>query len=165
MVYFKLNDPDNNMSVVAIMSKEVTLIIFPAVSFNGTIRCSYALCEAVVPSPSTTTTIVLAVVTKAVVTLTVAMLLPTPKSIVAVPEVILDLLLNVAQSVEDKYPLTDSVALGILITGVVPPVDATGEVAVTEVTPVAPSSQEALVPSVFKYLPAFPACDGNDPLD
>jgi hypothetical protein len=44
------------------------------------------------------------------------------------------LLLNVFQSVLVKYPLTEVVAAGIDITGVVPPVDATGEVAVTDVT-------------------------------
>lgn len=52
---------------------------------------------------------------------------------VTVP-VVLDLLLNVFQSVDVKYPLTDVVAAGILITGVVPPVEATGAVAVTDVT-------------------------------
>ena len=58
---------------------------------------------------------------------------PVVPTEVTVP-VVLDLLLNVFQSVDVKYPLTDVVAAGILITGVVPPVEATGAVAVTDVT-------------------------------
>ena len=41
--------------------------------------------------------------------------------------------LNVVQSVEDKYPLTDVVACAIVILGVVPPLELKGDVAVTEV--------------------------------
>ena len=44
------------------------------------------------------------------------------------------LLLNVFQSVDVKYPLTDVVAAGMLIAGVVPPDETTGEVPVTAVT-------------------------------
>jgi len=44
------------------------------------------------------------------------------------------LLLNVVQSVEVKYPLTDAVAAAMLIAGVVPPDDTTGAVPVTDVT-------------------------------
>ena len=44
------------------------------------------------------------------------------------------LLLNVVQSVEVKYPLTDVVAAGMLIAGVVPPLETTGDVAETLVT-------------------------------
>ena len=41
---------------------------------------------------------------------------------------------NIFQSVEVKYPLTEVVAAGIDISGVVPPEDNIGEVAVTLVT-------------------------------
>ena len=44
------------------------------------------------------------------------------------------LLLNVFQSVDVKYPLTDVVAAGILIAGVAPPEETTGDVPVTAVT-------------------------------
>ena len=50
---------------------------------------------------------------------------------VTVPE---PLPLKVDQSVLVRYPLDDALAAGILITGVVPPVDCTGLVAVTDVT-------------------------------
>ena len=43
------------------------------------------------------------------------------------------LLLNVVQSVDVKNPLTDVVAAGIETTGVVPPDETTGDVAVTDV--------------------------------
>jgi hypothetical protein len=56
---------------------------------------------------------------------------PVPLTLVTVPE---PLLLNVFQSVLVKYPLTDVVAAGILIAGVTPPEDTTGEVPVTDVT-------------------------------
>ena len=54
-------------------------------------------------------------------------------TLVTVP-LVLDLLLKVFQSVLVRYPLTLVVAAGIAITGVVPPVEVTGLVAVTEVT-------------------------------
>ena len=54
-------------------------------------------------------------------------------TLVTVP-LVLDLLLKVVQSVLVRYPLTLVVAAGIAITGVVPPVEVTGLVAVTEVT-------------------------------
>jgi hypothetical protein len=57
-------------------------------------------------------------------------------TLVTVP-VLLVLLLNVFQSVLVRYPLADVVAGGMLITGVVPPVEATGAVAVTDETTVA----------------------------
>ena len=44
------------------------------------------------------------------------------------------LLLNVDQSVPERYPLTPPVAAGILMAGVVPPEDTTGDVPVTLVT-------------------------------
>jgi hypothetical protein len=56
---------------------------------------------------------------------------PVPLTEVTVPE---PLLLNVFQSVEVKYPLTDVVAAGMLIAGVVPPDETTGAVPVTDVT-------------------------------
>jgi hypothetical protein len=56
--------------------------------------------------------------------------------------------LNVFQSVEVRYPLADVVAAGILITGVVPPVDDTGAVAVTDVTP-----EDAVVETLTKSDP------------
>ena len=55
-------------------------------------------------------------------------------TLVTVP-VLLVLLLNVFQSVLVKYPLTDVVAAAILIAGVAPPLDTTGAVPVTDVTP------------------------------
>jgi hypothetical protein len=55
-------------------------------------------------------------------------------TLVTVPE---PLLLKVFQSVLVRYPLADVVAGGMLITGVVPPVEATGAVAVTDETLVA----------------------------
>jgi len=56
---------------------------------------------------------------------------PVPDTLVTEPE---PLLLKVFQSVDVKYPLTDVVAAGIEIVGVVPPLDATGDVAPTDVT-------------------------------
>jgi hypothetical protein len=44
------------------------------------------------------------------------------------------LLLNVFQSVLERYPLVDVVACVMLIAGDVPPEDTTGEVPVTDVT-------------------------------
>ena len=44
------------------------------------------------------------------------------------------LLLNVFQSVLDRYPLVVVLAAGILMSGIVPPDDTTGAVAVTAVT-------------------------------
>lgn len=52
-------------------------------------------------------------------------------TLVTVPE---PLLLNVVQSVLDRYPSTLPVALGMLIAGVVPPLDTTGAVPDTLVT-------------------------------
>jgi len=52
-------------------------------------------------------------------------------TLVTVPD---PLLLNVVQSVDDKYPSTDVVAFGIEIAGVVPPELTTGAVPVTLVT-------------------------------
>ena len=56
---------------------------------------------------------------------------PVPLTLVTVP---LPLPLKVFQSVEVRYPLALVVAAGMLITGAVPPLEATGEVAVTPVT-------------------------------
>ena len=56
---------------------------------------------------------------------------PVPLTEVTDPE---PLLLNVVQSVDVKYPLTDVVAAGMLIAGVAPPEDTTGAVPATEVT-------------------------------
>ena len=54
-----------------------------------------------------------------------------PLTLVTVP---LPLLLNVFQSVDVRYPLTEVVAAAILIDGVEPPEDTTGAVPVTLVT-------------------------------
>ena len=54
-----------------------------------------------------------------------------PVTPVTVPE---PLELNVDQSVEDKYPLAIEVATGILMAGVSPPLETTGDVPVTDVT-------------------------------
>jgi hypothetical protein len=56
---------------------------------------------------------------------------PVPLTEVTVPE---PLPLKVFQSVEVKYPLTEVVAAGMLIAGVVPPDETTGAVPVTDVT-------------------------------
>jgi hypothetical protein len=56
---------------------------------------------------------------------------PVPPTLVTVPE---PLLLNVVQSVEVKYPLTELVAAAIEIVGVVPPELTTGAVPETLVT-------------------------------
>ena len=55
----------------------------------------------------------------------------TTETAVTVPE---PLLLNVVQSVEVRYPLVDPLAAAIEMAGVVPPLDTTGAVPVTEVT-------------------------------
>ena len=55
-------------------------------------------------------------------------------TLVTVP-LVFDLLLNVVQSVLVKYPSTEVVAAAILIAGVAPPLDTTGAVPVTDVTP------------------------------
>ena len=52
-------------------------------------------------------------------------------TLVTVPE---PLLLKVVQSVLVRYPLTEVVAAAILIAGVVPPLETTGDVPVTDVT-------------------------------
>lgn len=56
---------------------------------------------------------------------------PDPLTLVTVPE---PLLLNVFQSVLDRYPSTEVVAAGILMAGVDPPLETTGAVPVTLVT-------------------------------
>lgn len=56
---------------------------------------------------------------------------PVKLTLVTVPE---PLLLNMFQSVEVKYPLTEVEAAAMLMAGVVPPEDTTGAVPVTEVT-------------------------------
>jgi hypothetical protein len=56
---------------------------------------------------------------------------PDPLTLVTEP---LPLLLNVVQSVLVRYPFTEVVAAGILIAGVEPPLDTTGDVPVTLVT-------------------------------
>jgi hypothetical protein len=78
---------------------------------------------------------------------------PVPAVIDVTVPVVLDLLLNVVQSVLVRYPLTDVVAAGIDIAGVVPPLETTGLVPVTEVTAV---PQDVAVPLVVKNLPEFP---------
>lgn len=60
--------------------------------------------------------------------------MPVPAVAATLVTVPLPLPLNVVQSVDVKYPFTEVVAAGIEMTGVVPPVDATGLVAVTDVT-------------------------------
>ena len=80
------------------------------------------------------------------------------------PATALNLLLNVVQSVEDKAPVAEELAVAMLITGVVPPVATLmGAVPVTFVTvPAAAVVHDALVPSVDKTLPAFDACVGKN---
>ena len=64
------------------------------------------------------------------------------KSVPVVPSVIaatlvtvpLPLLLKVVQSALVRYPLTEVVAAGILMAGVAPPLETTGDVPVTDVT-------------------------------
>ena len=66
-----------------------------------------------------------------VVPVATVMMPPVKLTLVTVPE---PLLLNVFQSVDVRYPLTEVVAAGILIAGVVPPEETTGDVPVTDVT-------------------------------
>ena len=74
---------------------------------------------------------VIAGVVVAVATVPANPLADTTDTLVTVPE---PLLLNVFQSVEVKYPLTEVEAAAMLMAGVVPPEDTTGAVPVTEVT-------------------------------
>ena len=57
-----------------------------------------------------------------------------PEVPVVVNVIVACLLLKVVQFAEVKYPFTDVVAAAILIAGVVPPLDTTGAVPVTDVT-------------------------------
>ena len=78
------------------------------------------------------------------------------------PDVAGALLLNVAQSVDAKYPSTKVVAFGMLIAGVVPPLDTIGAVPVTAVTdPVevavnVPPVNDSPVPTVTLLNPPNP---------
>ena len=82
---------------------------------------------------------------------------PVPDTLVTVP-VLLVLLLNVFQSVLDKYPFVVLLACEILIAGVLPPDDEIGAVPVTEVTVpfvgVVQDNEPAVAPAV-KTLPLF----------
>ena len=80
------------------------------------------------------------------------------------PATALSLLLNVVQSVEDRAPVAEELAVAMLITGVVAPVATLmGAVPDTLVTvPEATVVHDALVPSVDKTLPAFDACVGKN---
>jgi hypothetical protein len=54
------------------------------------------------------------------------------------------------------YPLIPELAATILIAGVAPPLDTTGEVPVTDVTPAVTVPHEVAVPFVVKNLPELP---------
>ena len=113
--------------------------------------------EIAVPLPLSTPVILVVIVIAGVVvalaTVPVNPLVETTETVVTDPE---PLPLNVVQSVDVKYPLTEEVAAGILIAGVAPPEDTIGAVPVTEVTvPAFGVVQDGVVPLVVNTLPLW----------